>query len=89
MSGLLFLASVIGFILIAFWAFKNEAMGLNEQGSGLLAMRASADAEPKPIPKWKKEPRAFTLNSRRLAGPKADSGKKPRWNQAFLPKRDR
>jgi len=88
MSGLLFLASVIGFVLIAFWAFKNEAMGLNEQGSGLLAMRASANAEPKAVPKWKKEPRPFTLNSRRLAGPKVDGAKKPRWNQAFLPKRD-
>lgn len=89
MSGLLFLASVIGFVLIALWAFKNEAMGLNEQGSGLLAMRGSAGTEAKAVPKWKKEPRSFALDSRRLAGPKTDNGKKPRWNQTFLPKRGR
>jgi hypothetical protein len=89
MSGLLFLISIIGFVVVAFWAFKNDAMGLNEQGSGLLAMRASTDTAPKAGPKWKKEARQPTLNSRRLAGPKANGDKKPRWNQAFLPKRDR
>jgi hypothetical protein len=89
MSGLLFLAAVAGFVLIAYWAYRNDAMGLGEQGSGLLAMRSSTDAEPKAVPKWKKEPRPFALKAHRLAGPKTDGGKKPRWNQTFLPKRDR
>ena len=89
MSALLFTASVVAFVLVALWAYRNDAMGLNEQGSGLLAMRASTDSKPKVSPKWKKEPRPVSVSSRRLAGPKIDGGKKPRWNQTFLPKRDR
>lgn len=89
MSGLLFLASIVGFVVIALWAYQNDAMGLNEQGSGLLAMRAPTDSAPKVTPKWKKELRQAAMSSRRLTGPKMDGGKKPRWNQTFLPKRDR
>lgn len=89
MSGLLFLASLVGFVLVAYWAFKNDTMGLNEQGSGFLAMRATDGASrPKAEPKWKKASRPVAGNSLRLGGPKAASEKKPRWNQTFLPKRD-
>jgi len=89
MSGLLFLASVIGFVLIAYWAYRNDAMGLNENGSGLLAMRSSAAAKPKPLPKWKKEAHPAADIARRLGPPKASGDKKPLWNQTFLPGRDR
>jgi len=88
MSGLLFLASVVGFVLIAYWAYRNDAMGLNENGSGLLAMRSSAP-KPKPGPKWKKEAQPTAAIARRLAAPKPDGEKKPRWNQALLPGRGR
>lgn len=89
MSGLLFLASIIGFVLIAYWAYRNDAMGLSENGSGLLAMRTSAAAKPKPLPKWKKEARPAADITRRLGSPKASGDKKPLWNQTFLPGRDR
>lgn len=89
MSGLLFLASVVGFVLIAYWAYRNDAMGLNETGSGLLAMRSTTAAKPKSLPKWKKETRPAADIARRLDPPKASGDKKPLWNQTFLPGRDR
>jgi hypothetical protein len=89
MSGLLFLFSVAGFVLIAYWAFRNDAMGLNENGSGLLAMRASSASKPKSMPKWKKEPQAVIESSRRLGRMKAVGEKKPLWNRALLPGRGR
>lgn len=89
MSGLLFLASVVAFVLIAYWAFRNDAMGLNEFGSGLLAMRPSSGAKPKAAPKWKKEAHSAVEIARRLDHAKAVDEKKPRWNQTFLPGRDR
>jgi len=89
MSGLLFLIAVAGFVLIAYWAYRNDVAGLSEHGTGLLAMRATNAPKPKAGPKWKKEPRPAAELSRRLAGPKAGGEKKPRWNQAFLPGRDR
>lgn len=87
MSGLLFLISVMGFVLIAYWAFRNDAMGLNENGSGLLAMRSSTAAKPKSVPKWKKEPHRAIENPRQLGRIKAE--KKPLWNRALLPGRGR
>jgi len=89
MSGLLFLISVVGFVLIAYWAFRNDAMGLNEFGSGLLAMRPSDSVKPKSVPKWKKEAHSATEVARRLDHTKTVDEKKPRWNQTFLPGRNR
>jgi len=87
MSGLLFLFSVVGFVLVAYWAFRNDAMGLNENGSGLLAMRTSTAAKPKSVPKWKKEPHQAIESPRRLGRIKAE--KKPLWDRALLPGRGR
>lgn len=90
MSGLLFLIAVVGFVVIAYWAYRNDVAGLGEYGSGLLAMRATNAVKPKAGPKWKKQaqPSADVI-ARRLAPLKPDDGKKPRWNQTFLPGRDR
>jgi len=88
MSGLLFLGTVVAFVLIAYWAYRNDAAGLGEHGTGFLAMRSTA-AKPKAGPKWKKEVHLSAEVSRHLAGPKTDGEKKPRWNQAFLPGRHR
>ena len=54
MSGLLFLAGVSGFILIVYWAYKNDSLKPDELGSGLLAMRLPDAAKQKSVPKWKK-----------------------------------
>jgi hypothetical protein len=89
MSGLLFLIAVVGFVLIAYWAYRNDAVGLGENGSGLLAMRATNAPKTKAGPKWKKQARPAADVTRRLGTPKASGGKKPLWNQTFLPGRDR
>ena len=83
MSSLLFLASVIGFILIAYWAFRNDALGLNENGSGLLAMRDSAP-KPKAHPRWQKDMGPSLESPRRLGRIKAAADKKPSWRKTFL-----
>lgn len=80
MSGLLFLFAVAGFVLIAYWAYRNDAMGLRECGSGLLAMRAT-DAKAKPLPKWKKAGPAAIEAPRRL---KAPGNAKPGWKRTLL-----
>jgi hypothetical protein len=83
MSGLLFLFSVAGFVLIAYWAYRNDAMGLQECGSGLLAMRAST-AKSKPLPKWKKTGPGIE-SPRRLGRSKAAAGqKKASWKRTLV-----
>jgi hypothetical protein len=89
MSGLLFLGTVVGFVLIAYWAYRNDTAGLGEHGTGFLAMRPTSGAKPKVGPKWKKEVHLSPEVSRHLASPKPDGDKKPRWNQTFLPGRNR
>ena len=54
MSSLLFLGFVGGFVLIAYWAFKNDGMTSDDSGTGLLAMQQPAGAKQKSVPKWKK-----------------------------------
>ena len=80
MSGLLFLFAVAGFVLIAYWAYRNDAMGLRECGSGLLAMRAP-DAKAKPLPKWKMAGPAAIEAPGRL---KAPGNAKPGWKRTLL-----
>lgn len=83
MSGLLFLVAVAAFVLIAYWAYRNDGMGIGEDGSGLLAMRSEAP-KAKPMPKWKKaaEPREAEP---RQAIPAA--GREPAWKRNFLHRR--
>jgi hypothetical protein len=84
MSGLLFLFTVAGFVLIAYWAYRNDAMGLQDCGSGLLAMRVPT-AKVKPVPKWKKA--GPVLESPRRLGrmkAKAEADPKPGWKRSFL-----
>jgi hypothetical protein len=83
MSGLLFLITVAGFVLIAYWAYRNDAMGLQECGSGLLAMSVT-DAKPKPQPKWKKTGPAAIEAPPRRDRLKAAGGAKPGWKRTLL-----
>jgi len=82
MSGLLFLCAVAGFVLIAFWAYRNDAMQAHECGSGLLAMRLAV-AKAKPLPKWKRAGTALESH-RRLARKEAAPGATPGWKRTFL-----
>ena len=81
MSGLLFLLTVAGFVALAYWAYRNDAMGVGDSGSGILAMRTESP-KTKSAPKWKKaaEPRA---EESRSAHPPA--GGNPGWKRGFLP----
>jgi len=81
MSGLLFLAAVGGFVLIAYWAFQNDTMQPQETGSGLLAMRVLAAANAKPVPKWKKAPALEVAHRPSRA---ETPSKKPFWRQTLL-----
>jgi hypothetical protein len=53
MSSLLFLLTVAAFVVLAYWAYRNDGMGANESGSGVLAMQVDGP-KTKPVPKWKK-----------------------------------
>lgn len=80
MSGLLFLAGVCGFILIAFWAFKNDGLKAEELGSGILAMRPVGGEKQKTVPKWKRT--AVTDRPRVKPDPKKTS-RKARWQHSL------
>jgi hypothetical protein len=81
MSGLLFLISVAGFVLIAYWAFRNDAMQVDACGSGLLAMTPAAAEKPKPAPKWKK---AKSPQLPRLLGRREKVKAAPGWRRTLL-----
>ena len=80
MSGLLFLVAVCGFMLIAYWAYRNDGMKPDECGSGLLAMRLPGTANQKSVPKWKK-----TVEGHRRPARPEKAAKAPGWRRGFLP----
>lgn len=81
MSSVLFLAAICGFVAIVYWAFRNDTMKLDEDGSGLLAMKPDTGEAPKTLPKWKKAPSA---EEHRPAKWRHDSPAKPHWRRALL-----
>jgi hypothetical protein len=80
MSSLLFLGFVGAFVLIAYWAFKNDGMATGGSGTGLLAMQQPAGAKQKSLPKWKKNRVTGTLP--RAVRSNAEVAK-PLWRKAF------
>ena len=80
MSSLLFLGFVGGFVLIAYWAFKNDGMATDASGTGLLAMQQPAGAKQKSVPKWKKNKVTGTL-PQPVRGDAAAA--KPLWRKAL------
>lgn len=82
MSGILFLLEVSAFVLLAYWAFRNDKIGAAQGGEGLFAMRdPSAPAEPKKrIPKWQQGLKPVTPGKQKAAGLLAN-GQKPQWAQ--------
>ena len=54
MSGLLFLIAVGSFVIIAYWAYRNDGIQAGEGGSGLLAMVPFVAPKQKLVPRWKK-----------------------------------
>ena len=80
MSGLLFLAGVCGFVLIVFWAYKNDGLKADQLGSGLFAMRIAGGEKQKTVPKWKKS--AMPERSKAAVEPKKPAHK-ARWQQSL------
>jgi hypothetical protein len=80
MSGLLFLASIVGFIVIVLWAYKNDGLKADELGSGLLAMRLTSEAKQKSVPKWKKSAMPERSKADALVEKPAH---KARWQKTF------
>lgn len=57
MTTLLFLAELIGFVLVAYWAYQNDRAGANCGGEGLLKMVDPVAQQPhanKREPKWRR-----------------------------------
>lgn len=42
MAGLLFLIDVLALVLVAYWAYRNGGIGLDESGDGLFAIKGGA-----------------------------------------------
>jgi hypothetical protein len=80
MSSLLFLGFVGAFVLIAYWAFKNDGMASDGSGAGLLAMQQPARAKQKSVPKWKKNKVTGVLPQ---PVHKDAETAKPLWRKAF------
>jgi hypothetical protein len=81
MSGLLFLISVSGFVLVAYWAFRNDAMQAGACGSGLLAMKLNTAEAPKSVPKWKETKAA---EAPRQLGRREKAQPAPSWRRTLL-----
>ena len=80
MSSFLFLGFVGAFVLIAYWAFKNDGMASDGSGTGLLAMQQPAGAKQKSVPKWKKNKVTGTLPQ---AVHKVAGAEKPLWRKTL------
>jgi hypothetical protein len=74
MAGLLFLLEIAAFVLAAYWAYRNGAVGADGGGTGFFAMK---DEGPAPIrkPRWK----SAIQGDRNPAG--APSGRTYRWKR--------
>lgn len=83
MSGILFLIEVVAFVLLAYWAFRNDKIGLTESGEGLFAIRdLGAPAAPKTrTPKWKKGLKSPPAASVQPVAGLLPSAQKPQWAQ--------
>lgn len=83
MSSILFLLEVSAFVLVAYWAFRNDKIGITEGGDGLFAMRdLTAPAEPKArTPKWKQGLKSPASAQKQAVAGLLPSGQKPQWAQ--------
>ena len=89
MSSLLFLGQIIGVLLLAYWAFKNDSMRRSEGGAGLFAMKPVKGADGAATgPAWKKSNAFKSLPKmgavRQLTGPHKNEAKTaPRWKRSW------
>jgi len=83
MSGILFLLEVSAFVLLCYWAFRNDKIGLTEGGSGLFAMRdLSTPTEPQArAPKWKQGLKTPPASQKQAVAGLLSSDQKPKWAQ--------
>ena len=82
MSGILFLLEVSAFVLLCYWAFRNDKIGLTQGGSGLFAMPdldAPAEAKAR-APKWKQGMKTAPTAQKQAVAGLLSSGQ-PKWAQ--------
>lgn len=75
MSGLLFLAAVTGFVVVAYWAYLNDEPGPDAGTRGILGMTGDVDPPEKRALGWRRlEPPAGDEQS-------DDRGPQPSWRR--------
>ncbi len=80
MAGLLFLMDIAALVLLAYWAYRNANIPLDEGGSGFFAMKGGTpSAATKARPRWK-QVAPETAVARAGKTPK---GGVPRWRAAL------
>ena len=81
MSGIIFLLEVSAFVLLCYWAFRNDKIGWTEGGTGLFAMRdLTVPAGPKAkTPKWKQGLKPSPAAQKEPVAGLLPSGQKPSW----------
>jgi hypothetical protein len=84
MSSILFAMEVVAFLVVAVWAYRNDRVGAEEGGTGLLAFRSASDAPPARPQRWRKDFRAKGIYARRSDMTNAPQ---PRWKSRPAPRR--
>lgn len=89
MSGILFLLEVSAFVLLCYWAFRNDKIGLTEGGSGLFGMRdLSTPTEPQArVPNWKQGLKTPRASRKQPVAGLLSSDQKPKWAQKLPARR--
>ena len=76
MAGLLFFIDVFALVLVAYWAYRNGGIGLDETGDGLFAIKGGTGPRvPVVKPRWARMERDKT--DEKIA--KRAKGCEPRW----------
>jgi hypothetical protein len=76
MAGLLFFIDVFALVLVAYWAYRNGGIGLDESGTGLFAIKGGTRPRVLAVkPRWARTARDKT--DEQIAKP--PKGWEPRW----------
>lgn len=79
MAALLFFMDIFALVLVAYWAYRNGEIGLDESGDGLFAIKGGAKPRvPVAKPRWSCVGRD-KMSERVVKSPK---GCEPRWKAA-------
>ncbi len=90
MASLLFLSAVAAFVLVAWWAYDNDRLGVDEPSRGLLRVKIPEDKvveKPAATPKSRQVgPNNVGVASSSAPSPATDGRPEPRWKRSHLRK---